>query len=295
MEGFRDICWEGDEIVWRNLLRHYILCLECAFSLLCIGGEAQKIEWDHIPVFNVGEAVFSSEQKQMHDAILHEFLSTPGIVQWIASITKRNMPIRRSELILHLRGLHFFALSIIRRRYEIRGLLPLQDIPAGLEEMLLDAPNLAAKTAEAIRSLKLDRGNSEYKFDEFFDAQRLHMSELDLIVLYKNVANPKGKNWQFVFIGFCDEYVQRLETLVYPEWFTACFMRECHNSAVWGTYGDNHTAVCLKFNVRDKGGIPIIRLNRINGYGGGGPIYRDVEHEFFKVVYEKQAVTCRFF
>jgi hypothetical protein len=28
MEGFRDIFWRGDQIVWRNLLRHYVLCLE---------------------------------------------------------------------------------------------------------------------------------------------------------------------------------------------------------------------------------------------------------------------------
>ena len=98
-----------------------------------------------------------------------------------------------------------------------------------------------------------------------------------------------------MFVGFCDEYVQRLETLVYPPWFTACFMEECHNSAVWGTYGDNHEAVCLKFKVRNKGGRPIIRLNRINAYGGGGPIYMDVEHEFLKVVYENKHLPVDFF
>jgi hypothetical protein len=27
MEGFKDLYWQGDEIVWRNLIRHYALCL----------------------------------------------------------------------------------------------------------------------------------------------------------------------------------------------------------------------------------------------------------------------------
>ena len=27
MEGFKDLLWRGDEIVWRNFLKHYILCI----------------------------------------------------------------------------------------------------------------------------------------------------------------------------------------------------------------------------------------------------------------------------
>jgi hypothetical protein len=27
MEGSKDLFWRGDEIVWRNFLRHYILCV----------------------------------------------------------------------------------------------------------------------------------------------------------------------------------------------------------------------------------------------------------------------------
>ena len=26
MEGFRDIVWQGDQIVWTNLFRHYLYC-----------------------------------------------------------------------------------------------------------------------------------------------------------------------------------------------------------------------------------------------------------------------------
>lgn len=27
MDGFKDLFWRGDEIVWRNFLKHYILCV----------------------------------------------------------------------------------------------------------------------------------------------------------------------------------------------------------------------------------------------------------------------------
>ena len=33
MEGYKDVFWSGDRIVWRNLLRHYLLCLLQTTSL----------------------------------------------------------------------------------------------------------------------------------------------------------------------------------------------------------------------------------------------------------------------
>lgn len=27
MEGYKDLVWRGDKIVWRNLIKHYLLCL----------------------------------------------------------------------------------------------------------------------------------------------------------------------------------------------------------------------------------------------------------------------------
>lgn len=34
MEGFKDLYWQGDEIVWRNLIRHYALCALDGFNTL---------------------------------------------------------------------------------------------------------------------------------------------------------------------------------------------------------------------------------------------------------------------
>jgi hypothetical protein len=38
IEGFKDLCWLGDQIVWKNLLKHYILCL-LHVGLPCFSGE----------------------------------------------------------------------------------------------------------------------------------------------------------------------------------------------------------------------------------------------------------------
>jgi hypothetical protein len=38
MEGFQDVFWEGDRILWKNLVKHYILCLSQAVSIIHIAG-----------------------------------------------------------------------------------------------------------------------------------------------------------------------------------------------------------------------------------------------------------------
>jgi hypothetical protein len=38
MEGYKDVFWSGDRIVWQNLLRHYVLCLLQTASLVFVMG-----------------------------------------------------------------------------------------------------------------------------------------------------------------------------------------------------------------------------------------------------------------
>ena len=33
MEGFRDIVWKGDKIVWTNFFKHYVFCLHLSYFL----------------------------------------------------------------------------------------------------------------------------------------------------------------------------------------------------------------------------------------------------------------------
>ena len=59
MEGYKDVFWSGDRIVWRNLFRHYLLCLlETMFSCLVLGPEFDTASlkttifsaFEHLPV-----------------------------------------------------------------------------------------------------------------------------------------------------------------------------------------------------------------------------------------------------
>jgi len=297
MEGFRDIFWRGDAIVWRNLFRHYLLCAERAFSLLAILGEEHPIGWDMIPVFNLGDTSFTPEQKAKHDEIIDAFFNEECVKTYIDALATRTQPVRRAELAAHLRNIHPLALAVVQQCYERHGLLkPKAGRDPALMGKLRETITQAKAVIDPIRRIEEEGGpQTDLQIDAFFIAQLNTMQELNLIHLYNGTINPKEKNRIFVLITFCDEFVQKVETIAYPDWYTACFMEECRDSSVWGNYGQNHTAVCLKFKVKDAAGTPALSLYRISGLGSGGPTYGYLDHPFYQIVYENEHLPVDFF
>lgn len=51
VEGFKDIFWTGDAVVWKNFLNHYLLCLEQICVSFLLSGTEDKITGADIPVF----------------------------------------------------------------------------------------------------------------------------------------------------------------------------------------------------------------------------------------------------
>ncbi|HXQ66925.1 MAG TPA: DUF2971 domain-containing protein, partial [Alphaproteobacteria bacterium] len=57
MEGFKDLFWSGDRIVWENFLKHYILCLqEMAIHVFVAGSDFDNHVLDKI-VFYVPDSL----------------------------------------------------------------------------------------------------------------------------------------------------------------------------------------------------------------------------------------------
>ena len=114
MEGFRDMFWSGDYIVWKNLFRHYLLCLERLCSLLLICGEEHPISKDDMPVFS-GEDDFPTPiYKELFSDITDSFFDNESLLSLIKSISERTTPIRRDELFFYLSNIHSFALGVCR-------------------------------------------------------------------------------------------------------------------------------------------------------------------------------------
>jgi hypothetical protein len=295
MEGFREVFWHGDKIVWVNLFKHYLRCLDKAWAMLAFYGDGQSFGWDHIPVLHFADPSPNPQHKAMLDEIFSEFFKDDVINSLITDLADRNLPVRRHELSAYIRFLHLFAISVISRCHEKHNIAA-NVLKPELHEAFKKQP---ARLAEVFRGVKqlteAHPDNAEGAIDAFFMSHRFLNDQMDFINQYNGTIDSCKANRIFVFVDFCSDYVRQLERLVYPDWYAACFMLGCRNASVWGSYGVRHTGACLKFKVTTTDGRPFIRLNRVCGWNSAGPLYGDMEHEFFNVDYETQHVAVDFF
>ena len=295
MEGFSDIFWDGDEIVWENFLRHYLVCLERAYSLLLLGGESNSIEWNHIPIIDPGDRRSVSQQHQfIQNVIFHIFTDEPIVKKYIACLTHRG-PILRRELSMHLGALHQFALLVVRQVFAQHNLAPAQSDYDTSYQSAVDRLTQSIDMFALLGRMQREESLTEGAIDSIFTLTRETNAQLVLINLFNGTVDITQANKKFVLLDFSDGYLSQIERIVHPEWYAACFMSDCRNSSIWGTYGSGHTGVCLKFRTVTSDSRTFLVLNRAHAVGMDGEIRGDVQHTFHKVNYSKKHVAIDFF
>lgn len=294
MEGYRDILWSGDLIAWKNIFSHYVFCLERLSNLLLISGEGHKIDAGYIPVFGSTDDLPTNSYKKLFSKIKARFLNNNDVSALILSISKRSTPIRREELSFYIDLIHLPALKLIfdvyieekfsqkSNRIDDKVFLGISDVVSKDFVGLLDKQIADGKADQAV-------------VNELFKAKSHIKQQLDLIRNYNGVISSSTPNKNLVMIEFPSLYLNRLEEITFPKWYTSCFMSECKNSSVWGHYGKNHTGMCLVFDSETINDKSYIILNGITGWGNSGPIYGNKTMEFHSIDYEKGFGEVDFF
>ena len=291
MEGYRDIYWEGDFIAWKNLFRHYLLCLEWMCSGYLIGGEKWQFSEKDIPVHLSFDLYPTDKYRSLVSDIINDFFSDPDLLSLINDICKRTTKIRRDELSFYLSRVHFYALKIIFNNYIKNGMYDKNkaewiDGGRGL--------NLDGNFIELLEQMiERHEDNADRIASIFFSSTMRSHQQLNLI----QVLNAEKLRWNNIFIlfDFYNKYINNLSKLMYSDWFTACFMRQNTNSSVWGNYGDNHTGVCMIFEAIEEDGSFKLPFHCKTGCSSSGAIWGDVKMTLHKINYENGLESTDFF
>ncbi|WEQ54361.1 DUF2971 domain-containing protein (plasmid) [Komagataeibacter nataicola] len=296
MEGLSDIFWEGDDVVWENLFKHYIRVFDRAISLYLIGGEQYPIELEKLPFVHFDDLSMSEKHKSIHQELFDNFFSEPAIVSYIYQLTSKKICLRRSQFLMHLRILHPFIISIFFRCYERNDLLPKGTYKDQNHADFVARVNNLHTTIDLMPKVPISEElNRDAAIETLFTFQNMTLSQIDLIHYFNKSIRFGEQNRIAVFVDFPDVYVNQIENLVRPQWYAACFMEECKNSSLWGHYGANHTGICLKFRTQQHGGKPALNLKRTVGYNGGGSVVSWFPCEFEKVSYTDELIPLDFF
>ena len=103
MEGFRDIVWSGDKIVWTNFLKNYIYYLHASYLLLTITSSSAELDSDIVPIPGQWDEPPTPRLRRLFDDHWHRFLNLPNMQEVIEALANTNRKIRYRELECYLR------------------------------------------------------------------------------------------------------------------------------------------------------------------------------------------------
>jgi hypothetical protein len=159
MEGFTDLFWFGDQILWKNLIRHYLLCLDRVCVQFMISGSERTIELNSIPVFETENDLPTRGYRDVYKQIVEEFCAATAISQYVERLSSRTHPMRRDELCCHLRTLHCHALNAIFAVYKQRGIVTDTTTSAAFRE-LVEKMVVRPEIIEATNALETDHSDT---------------------------------------------------------------------------------------------------------------------------------------
>jgi len=296
-EGVCDVFWLGDRVVWKNLHRHYLKCLTRAMQVWCATAGEHELDWRIVPMVDPWLPENASpELNEIVEQIEAEFFS-PEIEAYIDALAARRTPVRRDELRFYIESLNLLAVSKIVSCHERSG-RPLIDPIEISTPKFIDVINVAVKLCVKVISQAESAGTtveSRQAVSALFQTVGQNRSQNMLMYQSDGLIDLSVPGKKFVFVDFPRSYVDKLDSILYPPWYAACFMSDCEHAALWAHYGGNHTGACLIFKSADDNGSPSISLIHATSVDMSGPREVRCSHPFIPVTYSNDGVDVDFF
>jgi hypothetical protein len=262
MEGFQDVFWEGDRILWKNLVKHYILCLTQAVSIFHIAGAdfepAQVVATLHWSASTLPTPML----KEFHEQTCAAFFAEEGVEECINLLARVRTRVRREELAFYLSGLHGIALHKIMIGLIKKGRFKQAEMPPLPE----DATKKAIERIHNFLShIQREHMDEKQILPLLFGTGSRMLQQMALLHYVQNAGKPNS-GWGFLSFEFTDFYCRNIQAILYPSWYAACFVGNPNHAAMWAHYSDAHRGVCLKFRTEtNSDGKPAVTLNGAMG------------------------------
>lgn len=298
MEGYKDLFWRGDEIVWRNLLKHYLACLTQSLLTAFIMGKDYDARFARSFALTMPSTLPTEQIKGIHRRVCAAFFCMYTLADLPAMLASRTSALRREEVEFCLRAVHGIALKCVMKILREDGRLPdvneQPPVPQFTEEDVLK--NLF----KVLNGLKENQAESKPEILVTLFGASAHVNRQMDLIRYLGVTDDLSRAWHAIFYAFPEHYVDSLRDLVYFNWYAACFVTDPTHAAMWGHYGDGHQGVCLKFRAEEiEGQPPVLTLHGITGWhggpNGGSQSYGDILLPFERITYTDKLPEVDFF
>jgi hypothetical protein len=283
LEGYRELVWKGDSIIWTNFFKHYI---ECIF-IRNMQHLTENFEEDNFPLHPHFTDLPPEQAIEIKNEI-YKFTKNKNIQRHINYLATNQNAIHSDELLLHLRSIHLFAMhivSVVLVKYNL--------IPKGYG---INGESLDVILSTSSKLLDHFEQRNDPSRGKYFDQTMLAaLQSIDLVKNYTDVKQGETSNWTRLCDHSPEVFLHTRIRLTYPDWFVSCFMDNCESSSIWGYYGNNHKGVCLKFKMNEISGTPTMKLDVPTPNKPVANWWTQMEFVFQKVLYKEKRPELDFF
>lgn len=296
LEGYQDVFWSGDAILWENLLRHYVLSLLWC-QMYCLIANDDSFEDEALQVTLTRADLPTDQYRSIYEAACSRFFSAAGLADLPNLLSTLRRPLRRNSLQAVLALVHQAALEAILGELEENKLIPRRGVRQA-------APTLAQPFSKVVSALD-DETLSESEMESLLATLGSFTQGPVIDRLTASLADDDVralKKFNFLVASFPQRYIQQIsDTLIHTNWQTACFSKTCVNPSMWAAYGGDHRGVALMFKLEGQPqGLPrFLPVRGTVGWGGSkngtAPIEGDIRLAMHEVSYTGTPPQIDFF
>lgn len=249
MDGLSDVFWTGDEVLWSNLLRHYVMSFTwyaCGWLMRDSEGyQAARIH-GHLCEEDLPTDRARALCREAFDTLLarDEMKDTPRLLAQLP------MPLRRQGLQSFLMAIHS---TVARTTFEVfhRHKLHPQKFPHREDALELE------KYLRALAALPGSADLRGYDPSDFLEmtGQISSSSHGQMRLIFLADKDCRAAKWRDLLGDFPERYMEALiRDLRHMPWRAACFSRTCTNASMWGVYAQAHSGAALVFRPAESEG-----------------------------------------
>lgn len=264
MEGLDDAFWDGDQVLWENLFRHYALVL-IWYAITWLLGDPENTE--QMEVF--GGLTEMDLPSQDFRAVYREFCSVfcAGIEskKLAKALGDQTVPLRRARLTNLLQLVHrtaLFHLFRVLKKHDF-STFELANSASDANSAIAVINGWAALAVESEVTVGM---SVEYQLEYLGSiVNRIH-DQLELGMLSRVGDRNRAQKLIELFARFPETYIDSfLRDLLFTPWRVACFSRRCVNTSMWGTYGAEHRGAAIVFRTQQRDGARFFRVKGMVG------------------------------
>ena len=289
MESYVFAFWQGDFVVWKNLFRHYLLCLDFMIVKHHLG---IPLSIEDI-VLGIESIASIPARSGFIGEIANKIFSDCLVNEFISNISDRKTKVYEEELVFYLDMFKDYAASVLIDSYQVPG------------TSITVTKQLADEFVRAYGNLKKSN---------FFDVMNSYCSttgneEKAVRMLFMISSNFRDSIRQSIFgdisdpasllginmLSFSGLYVKASKRLLFPKWATVSFMKDVSNPVVWSHYGASHEGVCLIFETNHVENKECLRILRPASYNREGYSYEFREFSLEDISYTSKLSEVDFF